>query len=401
MRRGPGPALARMVLGVLTPATLAALAAALLAAGCNSAPGHAGGASAQAAATVPTVETVRVAQRPVDFVVALPAELRPFEAVSVFSKVTGFVRSIRVDRGSRITGGELLAQLEAPEIVSQESEAVAKVASAENRRTEAQAKLAGDEDTYKRLVVASATPGVISENELEVAQKLAEADKARALGLDNAVAAAKAELRAAQVMKGYLRIEAPFTGIVTARNVHPGALVGPAGGGNAVPMLRIEQISVLRLVVAVPEAYVAGVVAGAQVSFSVPAFPGQTFSGTVARISSSLDARTRTMPVELDVQNRSGDLAPGMFPTVSWPVHRPHPSLLVPQSALVRTQQRTFVIRVRNGLTDWVDVKPGVTAGDDVEVFGDLSPRDEVVLQASEELPPNTRVRAHLGGAAS
>lgn len=270
--------------GCRAPVALAALAAALLAAGCNSAPGQAGGASAEASAAVPTVETVRVAQRPVDFVVALPAELRPYQAVAVYPKVTGFVKSIRVDRGSRITRGELLAQLEAPEIVSQESEAAAKLESAQNQRSEAQAKLAGDEDTYKRLETASATPGVISENELEVAQKLAEADKARALGLDNAVAAAKAELHAAHVMNGYLRIEAPFTGIVTARNVHPGALVGPAGGGNAVPMLRIEQISVLRLVVAVPEAYVAGVVEGAQVSFSVPAFPGQTFSGTVARI---------------------------------------------------------------------------------------------------------------------
>lgn len=383
---------------------LAVLAGALSAAGCGSAPGKAGAvAGAQASsAAIPTVETVRVALRPFDFVVSLPGELRPYEAVAVYPKVSGFVKSIPVDRGSRITRGEVLAELEAPEIVSQESEAAAEFESGEHQRAAAEAKLAGDQDTYKRLKVASQTPGVISENELEIAQKVVEADTARVMGLANAVAAAKAALRSSQVMESYLIIKAPFAGIVTTRNVHPGALVGPAGGGSSQqPMLRIEQDSVLRLVVAVPEAYVAGVVAGAHVEFSVPAFPDRTFSGTVARISSSLDARTRTMPVELDVENADGALAPGMFPTVSWPVRRPHPSMLVPQSAIVRTMQRTYVIRVRNGMTEWVSVKPGVASGDEVEVFGDLKPQDEVVRQATEDLQPNTHVNTHTSNVSS
>jgi membrane fusion protein, multidrug efflux system len=382
---------------------LAVVAGALSAAACDSAPGKAGVAGAEASsAAVPTVETVRVALRPFNFVVSLPGELQPYEAVSVYPKVTGFLKSIRVDRGSRITEGEILAELEAPEIVSQESEAAAKFESVEHQRAEAEAKLAGDQDTYKRLQVASRTPGVISENELEIAQKVAEADTARVMGLANAASAAKAALRSARVMENYLVIRAPFDGIVTTRNVHPGALVGPAGGGNSQrPMLRIEQDSVLRLVVAVPEAYVAGVVAGARVDFSVPAFPDRTFSGTVARVSSSLDIKTRTMPVELDVRNTDGELAPGMFPTVSWPVRRPHPSMLVPQSAIVRTMQRTYVIRVHGGMTEWVSVKPGVTSGDEVEVFGDLKPQDQVVRQATEDLQPNTRVNTRVDNVSS
>ncbi len=365
-------------------------------AGCNSS-SHAA-PNAITSATVPSVPVVKVSQRAVNFAVSLPGELQPYEAVAVYPKVTGFVKSISVDRGSRVVEGQVLAQLEAPELVSQKSEAEAKLASAENQQTEAEAKLAKDQDSFQRLKVAAATPGVISENELEIAQKSVEADAARVVGLRNAVEAAKANVHSAEVMESYLRIRAPFTGIVTERNVHPGALVGPAGGGNAqVPMLRIEQISSLRLVVAVPEAYTAGVIPGAKVNFSVPAFPNRTFIGTVARVSDSLDTKTRTMPVELDVKNADSLLAPGMFPSVSWPVRRPQSSLIVPQSALLRSMQGTFVIRVRNGITEWVTVKPGVNMGNDVEVFGELHAGDEVVLQASEELPPNTKVSAHLG----
>lgn len=343
---------------------------------------------------IPTVETVKVVSKQVNVVIPLPGELQPFEAVAVYPKVTGFVKSIGVDRGSRVRQGTLLAQLEAPEIVSQKAVAQAKLQSVESQRIEAEAKLAGDQGTYQRLKAASATPGVISDNELEVAQKVAEADRARMVALHNSVEAAKATVHAAEVMESYLRITAPFDGIITERNVHPGALVGPAGGGGSSqpPMLRIEQISHLRLVVAVPEAYVAGVAQGAKVSFTVPAFPNRTFTGTVARIADSLDVKTRTMPVEMDVSNPSGDLHPGMFPSVSWPVRRSQPSLLVPQSAVVRTMQGTFVIRVRNGNTDWVTIKPGVNSGSSTEVFGDLHTGDEIVLRASEELLPNTRV---------
>ena len=344
----------------------------------------------------PTIETVKVVTRQLNTVIPLPGELQPFEAVAIYPRVTGFLKWIGVDRGSRVRQGQLLAQLEAPEIVSQKAEAQAKLQSVENQRIEAEAKLAGDQGTYERLKVASATPGVISDNELQVAQKVAEADRARTVALRNSAEAAKATLHSAAVMEGYLRITAPFDGIVTERNVHPGALVGPSGGGTQVPMLRVEQISHLRLVVAVPEAYVAGVMAGAKVSFTVPAFPNRTFTGTVARIADSLDVKTRTMPVELDVLNPGWELHPGMFPSVSWPLRRPQPSFFVPQSALLHSMQGTFVIRIHNGNLEWVNVKPGVNSPDATEVFGNLKIGDEVALHASEELQPNTHVTSQV-----
>jgi membrane fusion protein (multidrug efflux system) len=161
-------------------------------------------------------------------------------------------------------------------------------------------------------------------------------------------------------------------------------------------MLRLQQVSRLRLVVAVPESEVAGVASGTKVNFTVPALPGEQFTGVVQRISHSLDAKTRTMPVELDVNNTSGKLAPGMFPEASWPARRPRPSLFVPSAAVATTTERTFVIRVREGQVEWVAVKRGVAmsrSGTDlVEVFGDLDPGDQIAARGTDELRPGLRV---------
>ena len=196
-------------------------------------------------------------------------------------------------------------------------------------------------------------------------------------------------------MERYLRITAPFDGVVTERNVHPGALVGPGGGpGASAPMLRVVDNRRLRLVVPVPEAYVASISAGAAVPFSVPAYPGETFSGAVARIAQAIDLKTRTMAVEVEVANADGRLAPGAFCQVRWPVRRPAPSLLVPSGAVASTTDRIFVVRVRDGQAEWVDVKTGLTSGSLVEVFGDLRAGDEVAARGTDELRPGTRVRA-------
>ncbi|MGH9325979.1 MAG: efflux RND transporter periplasmic adaptor subunit [Terriglobia bacterium] len=382
-------------LRVLVPAL--ALALALGAGGCGTASRSKASTPSTTMPSVPQVDTVRVVSRQLNMTIPLPGELKPYEEVSVFPKVTGFVQWIGVDRGSRVKRGQLLAVLVAPELVAQKAEAQAKLESAENRTTEAEAKLASDQSTYQRLKVAAATPGVISDEELEVAQKTADADRARVVALRNTRAAAVATLQSVQEIEGYLRITAPFDGVVTKRNVHPGALVGPSGGpGSQNSMLRIEEVSHLRLVVAVPEVYVAGVERGAKVSFTVPSFPGRTFSGTVARLADSIDVSTRTMPVEMDVWNPTWDLHSGMFPQVRWPVRRPKPTLFVPSSAVARTMETNFVIRVQNGRVEWVNVKLGASSGGLVEIFGELYQADEVVLHASEELRPDTSVSSHL-----
>src|SRR5439155_8992051 len=326
---------------------------------------------AQGPASAPSVEVVKVVSKQLSITVRLPGELQPYEAVAIYPKVTGFVDWIGVDRGSRVRNGELLVRLEAAELAAQRSEAQAKLQTAEAQQVEAEAKLSADEGTYQRLRAAASTPGVVSGNDLQIAQKAAEADRARVRGAQDSSIAAKEALRSIAEIEGYLQVKAPFDGVITERNVHPGSLVGPSGGpGVVLPMARIETPSRLRLVIPVPEAYVAGMPRGTRVEFTVQAYPGLTFNAPVARIAQSIDVKTRTMPVELDVRNTSGKLSPGMFSEVLWPVRRPRPTLFVPTSAVARTTERMFVIRIRAGQAEWVDVKTGAPSGNLIEVFG-------------------------------
>jgi membrane fusion protein, multidrug efflux system len=345
------------------------------------------------AAGPPTIEIVRVLERPLDVTLEMPGELDPYEEVAIVPRVTGFIKSIRVDRGSTVRAGELLAQLEAPELLAQRAEAESKVQAAEAQLGVARSKADADTSTFEKLKAAAATPGVVAGNDVVLAQKAVEADQGQIAAAERNVDAARQAVNSIKEIESYLRIVAPFDGVITERNVHAGALVGPSSGSTMTPMLRVVNRRRLRLVVPVPEAYIGGVSVGVEMPFAVPAYPGEVFTGKVARIAQAIDVKTRSMAVELDVQNREGRLAPGSFCQVRWPVRRQGPSLLVPTGSVASTTGRTFVIRVRNGRADWIDVKTGLSSGPLVEVFGDLRPGDEIAARGNDEIRAGSEVR--------
>jgi membrane fusion protein (multidrug efflux system) len=349
-------------------------------------------AERRTAPDVPTVMVASVQSYVLDRPILLPGDLVAFEDVEIRPRVAGFVASIKVDRGSVVKKGQLLAEIAAPELAAQRAEAEAKIQAAQSQRIEAEAKLASDEATYQRLERASATPGVVAGNDVEIAEKAAAADRARVEQWIQNERAARDAARSIRDMESYLRLTAPFAGVVTDRGVHPGSLVGP----TSTPMLRLQQVSRLRLVVAVPENAVAGTQPGKVVKFTVPAYPGETFSGTIARVGHALDVKTRTMPVELDVANPTGSLAPGMFASVAWSMRRQRPSLFVPSAAIATTTERTFVVRVRNGHAEWVDVKRGSPMNQLVEVFGDLREGDQVAIRGTDEIRQGSLVNVKL-----
>lgn len=328
-------------------------------------------------------DLVEVVAKPVSRTFELPGELLPFLIVSLHAKVPSYVDRVLVDRGSVVKHGDLLAELSAPELAAQIAEAQSKVQAAEADRSQAEAQLAAAESTYDRTKTAAQTPGAVAGNELILAEKQRDAARALLNSRQQASLAAEAAVHAMQDLQAYLKITAPFDGVVTDRLVHPGALVGP---GNDAVLLLIQQVSHLRLVVPVPEEYVSGIVNGASVPFQVPAWPERTYTGIVARISHALDQKTRTMNVELDVMNHDGSLAPGMYPAVKWPVRKARPSLFVPKTSVVTTTERTFVIRDQSGRAEWVDVKKGAAEGDLVEVLGNLKPGDRVLRRATDEM---------------
>ena len=351
--------------------------------------------SAKAAPPEPAakVQVTKVVAQKLALTVHLPGEIEPYEVVAVFPKVTGFVKSISVDRGSHVNEGQIIAHLEAPELVAQRSEAQSKLHAAQAQFAAAEAKVASDEGTYEHLKAAAATPGVVAGNDLFVSQKALDADRAQLTAQQENVNAAQQSLQAITQTEAYLQVKAPFDGVVTERNVHPGALVGPAGApGSALPMLRIETLSRLRIVVPVPETYAAGVPEGTKVEFTVPSFPGRIFRGTIARIAHSVDIKTRTMPVELEAANVKGELSPGTFSDVLWPVRRSYPTLFVPTSSVANTLERAFVVRIRDGKSEWIDIKTGVTVDKMTEVFGDLHEGDIVAVRGTDELRAGTAV---------
>src|SRR6185312_2562069 len=338
-------------------------------------------------------QTLLVAQQPVKLVkvtskrtartVELPGEIYPYLSVQLHAKVSGYVDKVLVDRGTFVKQGELLVQLRAPEMMARISQAEAQVTTAESEAAQAEAQLRAAQSNYSRLQEAAKTPGAVADNDLVQATQQTKAAQALLQSRQKAVESLKANLKSQRDLAGYLRVTAPFDGVITARYAHPGALVGP---GSDIALLQLDQITRLRLTVAVPESDVAGLMKGPSVEFKVAAYPDKTFSGVVARPAHALDMKTRTMPVELDVRNAERLLAPGMYPSVIWPVERSRASLLVPATSVVTTTERVFVIRDRNGHAQWVNVRKGQTVGNFVEVDGNLKPGDEIVEHATDEI---------------
>jgi membrane fusion protein, multidrug efflux system len=365
--------------------------------GCASCGHSAAGAASPSNQAAPQVEVVAVKLQPLETTLNLPAELAPYQSVDIYAKQTGFVKLIRVDRGSKVHQGELLAELEAPEIVAQRAQANAAYQSAESHFASAEAKREADQATYQRMSNAAKTPGVVAGNDLEIAQRTVQSDQANSAALRKTAEAALESLKALAQLESYLKITAPFDGEVTTRYVHTGALVGPTGGpGVTTPIVHIETTNHHRLVVPVPENFAAGVREGTLVRFAVPSFPGRSFRAPIARISHGVDMKTRTMPVELDVKDARAELTPGLFCSVEWPVDRTYPTLFVPVSAVASDLQRTFLIRIRQNRAEWVDVKTGVRAGELIEVFGDLQEGDQVALRGTDQLRAGAEVSPHL-----
>ena len=340
--------------------------------------------------TPSSMDTTKVVSQALEKTVTIPGDLTPYQGVNLTARVSGFVESVAVDRGSWVKRGQRLASISAPELRAQRAEAEAKWQAVRAQEAEAEAKTVAAQSTFDRLTAASKTPGVVAGHDVEIAQRGFEAARAHVNALKGSGSAAEAAVKAVAEMEAYLQLTAPFDGVITERNVHPGSLVGPSTGA----LLRIEQVSRLRLTVPVPETYVGTITLGTKVEFRVSAFPDQTFQGVIARPAHTLDMKMRSMLVELDVANPGPRLAPGMFAEVQWPVSRAQASLFVPRTAVVRTSERQFVVRVRNGVAEWVDVRRGELNGDVIEVFGELRAGDDVVRRGNDEIRPGTKITA-------
>jgi membrane fusion protein (multidrug efflux system) len=335
------------------------------------------------------VEMAKVESRSSTRMVPLTAELAPFLQTDIEARSLGYVEKVLVDRGSLVHRGQLLVQLSAPEINSQTAASEANLHQAEAEEAQAEAQAAAAESTSAKLQEAAKTPGAVAGNELLQAEKQRDAVQALVDSRKAAVRTAEERLQASQATESYLRVTAPFDGMITDRFVNPGMLID----GGHTPMLKLQQIAHLRLIVPVPETYTGSVVKGMSAVFHVPARPGRNYTAKVARIPNALDQQSRAMMVELDVYNKDGSLAPGMYPTVDWPVGAGENLLFVPATSVVTTTERTFVIASVNGRARWIDVRKGPGDGENVSVQGQIAADQPIVKRASDEIREGTPIR--------
>ncbi|HWZ14289.1 MAG TPA: efflux RND transporter periplasmic adaptor subunit [Mucilaginibacter sp.] len=300
----------------------------------------------------------------------LPGQLVPFNEVNLFPKVNGFVKKLFVDRGSIVTKGQLLLILEAPEMESQ-------LQAANSQYLQAQADAQASKEKYGRLKEAAKEPGSVSPLDLDNASSQMKANEAKAQSQ-------RSNVEAVKTMLGYLRIYAPFDGMIIQRNVSPGALVAP-GKATDQPMLILQDIHKMRLTVDIPEDYVDKVDLTRPVSFTFNAMPGREQTAKISRSANALGSM-RSEAIEIDVLNKNGQLKPGMYAEVKIPMVSGAKSLLVPNSAIVRSTEREYIVAVRSGKAELIDIKEGLVSNDSTEVFGNLKPGDKIVLHPSDEI---------------
>jgi len=302
----------------------------------------------------------------------IPGELIAYQQVDLYAKENSFVKKIYVDVGSEVTTGQLLVTMEAPELGSQLSAALSNIKSREAIYTASKAN-------YDRLVATSKTPGTISPNDLEQAAARTNADMAQ-------LESAKAAYKQVAETQSYLQIRAPFNGVITARNINPGAYVGPSGKGSEQPLFTLQEQKKLRLVISVPEAYTSFLKQNNAVNFTVNALPNQHFNATIKRMAGALDNRLHAQRIEMDVINNDKKLLPGMVAEVNLPLPANDSTFIVPKTAVVNSTERVFVIRMAQNKAEWVDVKTGRESDGKLEIYGNLRPGDLLIRTATDEI---------------
>ncbi|MEJ0103700.1 MAG: efflux RND transporter periplasmic adaptor subunit [Bacteroidota bacterium] len=325
----------------------------------------------KSAVTPPHYELATTEPAGVTQYINLPAQLVAYQEVSIFPKVNGYVKAVYVDIGSRVKRGQQLMELEAPELIQAALQAKEKY-----QRANSDFSIA--KDNYERLRRASETAGAIAPLSLATAKSKMLSDSA----LCNAE---KANWQMQQTMLSYLKVNAPFDGIITERNVHPGALVS-SSDKTVKPMIELKQEDKLRLQVDIPEKIAMNLDVNDTVSFYLSALPGKKMIANIARKSSNINPQFRAERIELDINNKTGKLSPGMYANVIFYSKPDTNALTVPRSSVITSTERKYVIVIREGKTSKVDVTTGNETTDKVEVSGLLKAGEKVITRPNDEI---------------
>jgi membrane fusion protein (multidrug efflux system) len=281
------------------------------------------------------VEVVRPAALATDRALELPGTVRALEETRLYPRVSGYVRRWLVDIGDKVQAGQLLAEIDAPEVDAQLVQARAQLAQARAAVQQATAQRDYSKSNTARYATLS-DQQLVSKGQLEQTQAQAQTDEANLAAAQSAVAAQEANVRRLTELAGFAKVTAPFAGTITTRNIDRGALVTE---GNATPMFTVVAIDPVRVLVDVPQTVAASIVAGTAATVTVREYAGRAFAGTIARSAGALDPELHTMTTEIRVPNPDGTLLPGMYVQAQLALTSPRRVLEIPATALYNDAQ--------------------------------------------------------------
>ena len=363
----------------------------------------------QASGPGPTVGVTKVIKKSLGRDITLSSELVPFQEIDVYAKESGYVKSLLVDYGTHVKAGQVMAILEIPELLAQLEQDQAEIKNASNQVIRGQHELARYQAQYKVLHlqytrlsgVFQSQPGIVAQQEVDDAQgkdlaasSQVDAGQAALEAAQSQLAATKAKLTRDQTLFDYSKITAPFSGVVTQRYANLGTLVqaGTSSSTQAIPIVRLSQDDLFRLVIPVPESYVPYIRIGDPVDVRVPSL-NRTLPGKVSRFSVDVREDTRTMHTEVDVRNRDHVLVPGLYAEADLVLEHKEDIPAIPLQAVNHEGDKTnvFVVTANNQLEDR-PVSLGIQTASDAEVVAGLREGEMVVVSDRAGLKPGEQV---------
>jgi RND family efflux transporter MFP subunit len=329
-------------------------------------------------AAIPTVDVVFPREGAPTQEIVLPGSTQAFSDSPIYARTSGYLKRWYFDIGAHVQKGQLLAEIETPEVDQQLLQARADLDTA-------QANLNIAKITASRWQDLVST-GSVSQQETDQAVSNLSAVKATA-------ESSAANVRRLEELQSFEKVYAPFDGIITARNTDIGALIDAGANTQPRELFHIAAIRMLRLYVAVPEVYSRAARSGAPATLTLDEFPGQAFHGTLVRNANSIDIASRTLLVEVDVDNPAGQLLPGAYVFVHLKLPDETRSVTIPSNTLIFRKEGLQVGLVRNGKAELVPVKIGRDYGNSVEIVSGLQPTDAVIVDPSDSLVAGMLVR--------
>ncbi|HEX9665130.1 MAG TPA: efflux RND transporter periplasmic adaptor subunit [Thermodesulfobacteriota bacterium] len=343
---------------------------------------------------VTNVEVTKVVRKDLVRKIGVPASIGPLHKATLYAKAAGYLNWINVDIGDQVKEGEVLAEMDIPEMVEEYQQVKAKLRGAQANYKKAEADFELQKQTYQRIKDIWATePGAVAKQDVDVAKAKFELAKASINNEKAKIDNASADMERLKALLEYGKIKAPFDGVITERFVDPGALVQDATSNNVSPVVTIMHTDTVRVFIDVPEPDVPFVEKGDEANLVVDALPGRNLSASVTRFANALNPGTRTMRTEIDIPNPDQLLLPGMYGNITLNLDVIENAVTVPADAITVEKNNKYVYKVKNGKVEKVQIETGIDDGIRVQVVTGLKAGEEIIIKGNNTVSDGDTVK--------